>query len=182
MGRQAGRWWSASSLSLHRASLFPLPPPSRASAAERAFGGLSNCLPGSLPRPTAVTARFPPARRAVRRRARAGRGARSRRYGTRRDEPIRRFISGWRGRHFVRVDINRRWGPPPVQLLLRSSDCAAVVRRPCGSRLLHADCDWRGRRGPPPPEEAALAPESEALPRALASRRQFAGPRAASQP
>lgn len=50
------------------------PPPPGASPAERAFGGLSNCLRGPLPLPAAVTARFLPARRALRRRARAGAG------------------------------------------------------------------------------------------------------------
>lgn len=57
-------------------------PPSPAAAAAAAaglahggaFGGLSNCLLGPLPLPSAVTARFPPARRAVRRRAREGAG------------------------------------------------------------------------------------------------------------
>lgn len=50
----------------------PPPPPPGASPAEGAFGGLSNCLREPLPLPAAVTARFLPSRRALRRRARAG--------------------------------------------------------------------------------------------------------------
>lgn len=119
----------------------PSPRP-RGRAHGRAFGGLSNCLLRPLPRPAAVTARFPPARRAVRRRAREGRGSRRRRYATQPNEPIGRFISGWRGRHFVRVGINARWGPP-------SRLVAAQASVPCG-------CSAAALRLPPDPRGPSL--------------------------
>lgn len=140
VGKRAGPWWGALPLppSVELRS-FPLPPPSRASPTEEHLAGFLTASRGRSPLPTAVTARFPPARRAVRRRAREGRGARQRRYATRPNEPIRRFISGWRGRHFVRVDINVRWGPPARLVAAYES-----FPRGCSAAALRFLADPRG--------------------------------------
>lgn len=138
-GEGAGLWWGALPLSPSIEPRSSPSPRSRGRTHGRAFGGLSNCLLWLLPRPTAVTARFPPARRAVRRRTWEGRGARRRRYATRPNGPIRRFISGWRGRHFVRVGINARWGPPARLVAAQAS-----VRFGCSAAALRLPPDPRG--------------------------------------
>lgn len=154
-GGRRGPTGGASSSSLWGWGDSVLPPPPSSWPAERAFGGLSNCLRGPLsPLPAAVTARFLPARRALRRRARAGRGARPRRYGTGQDEPIRRFISGWRGRHFVRAAIKAARRRPARSVAAGSVSGGFAVRRPrSGSRRPHADLLLREAR----PAAAATA-------------------------
>lgn len=123
--RPGAAWSSSTGLSNRRGPFKDRLPflqpecPGPVSPADRAFRGLSNCPQVPLPLPPAVTARFSarPPSSALAHRARVGHAAATLRSG--RGEPIRGFISGWRGRHFVRRDINGRWGRPPAQLLLR---------------------------------------------------------------
>lgn len=109
-------YWRGGEGGVRRGAL-PFPPSAllpRPRRRKEHLAGFLTAVAGRSPPPPprgsdcALSARPP---RSAQARAWVGRGARRRRYGTRRAGPIRRFISGWRGRHFVRAAIKARWGP-----------------------------------------------------------------------
>lgn len=101
---------------------------SSASPPDAPFRGLSNRPPLPLPLPLAVTPRFSarPRGAAQAHSAGAGRAARDVR-GRGGASQSQGFISGWRGRHFVRRTINGHGGRPAARLLLRSSCSPSLV-------------------------------------------------------
>lgn len=166
-----------STSSFSRCGRAPVRPRSR----KEHFAGFPTARKFRSPHSAAVTPRFstrPPCS-AQAHRVGAGRAAATFREG--RGEPIREFISGWCGRHFVRRRINRHWGRPFTRFILLR--LVAELSLSCLTSRL-PETFPRGSCLPERPgvepsyseETAAASAVRAGPPRALVCRREVAGP------